>query len=187
MADEPNDDPNKDTAGAQTPPAEPQTDTGGAQTPPWERDGEEFDPQKAWTLIQHLRDDNAKLKAANETSGARLREIEDAKLTEQERLERDLREAREQLATIGMAKARAEALAKYPQLTEQDLDLIGAGTPEDVIAKAAKLAARIPAQDPEAAARQAIIESERRQPLTGGSDPNRAAAGDWLRDALTGK
>ena len=130
----------------------PQADTGGAQTPPWERDGEEFDPQKARTLIQHLRDDNAKLKAANETSGARLREIEDAKLAEHERLERDLKEARKRLAAVNTAKAWAEARAKYPQLTERDFDLIGAGTPEDVIAKAAKLAARIPAQNPDAAA-----------------------------------
>lgn len=41
-------------------------------TPPWERDGEQFDPAKAWSLIRHLREDNTKLKATNESNAARL-------------------------------------------------------------------------------------------------------------------
>ena len=168
MADETVEDQNPDTGdtGAQNPP-----DADGGQKPPWERDGEEFSPEKAWKLIENLRADNAKLKTANESSNAKLREFEDAKLTEQERLQRDLKETRQQLTEVNTAKARAEARAKYPQLTEEDFDLIGAGTPEEITAKAAKLAARIPAQDTGTAARQAIIESERRKPLTGGGDP----------------
>lgn len=77
MADENIEDQNQnaDNAGEQTPP-----DTDRGQKPPWERDGEEFSPEKAWNLIQHLRDDNAKLKTANETSSAKLREFEDARL-----------------------------------------------------------------------------------------------------------
>ena len=42
---------------------------------------EEFNPEKAWNLIENLRADNAKLKTTNESNAARLREIEDAKLT----------------------------------------------------------------------------------------------------------
>lgn len=183
MADETIEDRNQNAdAGEQTPP-----DADGGQKPPWERDGEEFSPEKAWSLIQHLRDDNSKLKTESASANAKLREFEDAKLTEQEKLQRDLKEAREQLASVNVAKAWAEARAKYPQLTEQDFDLIGAGTPDEIADKAAKLAARIPAQDPEHAARQAIIESERRKPLTGGSDPHHNDGGDWLRDALTNK
>ncbi|RSX53946.1 hypothetical protein D2E25_0252 [Bifidobacterium goeldii] len=173
---------NAGESGAQTP-----SDADGGQKPPWERDGEEFNPEKAWNLIQHLRDDNSKLKSVNETTSAKLREFEDAKLTEQEKMQRDLKEVREQLASVNVEKAWAEARAKYPQLTQQDFDLIGAGTPEEIADKAAKLAARIPAQDTENAARQAIIESERRKPLTGGSDPHHSDGGDWLRDALTNK
>ena len=174
------------------PPAEPGAASGpdgpGEPTPPWERDGVDFDPRKAWTLIQHLRDDNAKLKVANETNGAKLREIEDAKLTEHEKLERDLKEAREQLASVNLAKAWAEARARHPQLTEQDLDLIGAGTPEQIEEKAAKLAARIDAQAAHDAG-QHNINPLLRKPAkpTGGMDPTSAAGRDWLREAFTNK
>lgn len=181
MADENIDDQNPDTSdtGAGTPP-----DADGGQKPPWERDGEEFSPEKAWKLIENLRADNTKLKQSNESNAARLREIEDSKLSEQEKLQRDLKETREQLASVNTAKAWAEARAKYPQLTDDDFDLIGAGTPEEITAKAAKLAARIPAQDTEAAARQAILESEQRKPMTGGGDPKHSAGRDWLRDVF---
>ncbi|KAB5606687.1 hypothetical protein [Bifidobacterium jacchi] len=79
MADEANiEDQNQNAGdtGGQTPP-----DADGGQKPPWERDGEEFSPEKAWNLIQHLRDDNLKLKTANESSNAKLREFEDTRLT----------------------------------------------------------------------------------------------------------
>ena len=123
MADENTEDQHDTTPqAAGDPPAEEQT-----QTPPWERDGEEFSPEKAWNLIQHLRADNLKLRTANESSNAKLREFENAKLSEQERLQRDLKETREQLASVNAARAWAEARAKYPQMTDEDFDLIGAG------------------------------------------------------------
>ena len=108
MADENLEDQNPGAGGTgeKTPP-----DTDGGQKPPWERDGEQFDAEKAWNLIQHLREDNAKLKESNETNGAKLKQIEDAKLTEQERLQRDLKDARQQLAEVNIAKAWAEARA----------------------------------------------------------------------------
>ncbi len=108
MADENLEDrnPGAGDAGENTPP-----DTDGGQKPPWERDGEEFSPEKAWKLIENLRADNAKLKTSNESSNAKLREIEDAKLSEQEKLQRDLKEAREQLADVNRTKAWAEAHA----------------------------------------------------------------------------
>lgn len=143
MADETIEDQNQNAGdpGAQTP-----SDADGGQKPPWERDGEEFSPEKAWSLIQHLRDDNSKLKTESASVNAKLREFEDARLTEQEKLQRDLKEAREQLASVNMARAWAEARAKHPSLTEQDLDLIGGGSPEEVMDRAAKLAARLDAQ-----------------------------------------
>ncbi|PWG60848.1 hypothetical protein [Bifidobacterium catulorum] len=144
------------------------SDADGGQKPPWERDGEEFNPEKAWKLIENLRADNTKLRTANETANTRLREFEDAKLTEQEKLQRDLKETREQLASVSTAKAWAEARAKYPQLTDEDLDLIGAGTPDEIASKAAKLAARIPVQDPADAARAGDRHETQPQQTTGG-------------------
>lgn len=42
--------------------AAPETpETTPAAVPPWERDGEEFNPETAWNLIQNLRADKAKL------------------------------------------------------------------------------------------------------------------------------
>lgn len=185
MADENLEDqkPGAGDAGENTPP-----DGDGGQKPPWERDGEEFSPEKAWKLIENLRADNAKLKTSNESSNAKLRAIEDAKLSEQEKLQRDLKEAREQLADVNRAKAWAEARAKYPQLTEQDFDLIGGGTPEEIAGKAAKLAARIDAQ---AASKrgQENINPLRRTPAkpSGGTDPTSASSKDWLRAAMLDK
>jgi len=45
---------------ATTPPATPPAPQ--QLTPPWERDGQPFDPDRAWKLIEQLRTDNTKLK-----------------------------------------------------------------------------------------------------------------------------
>ena len=39
-------------------------------TPPWERDGEEFNPERAWTLIQALRAEKEQLKTKAEQAAA---------------------------------------------------------------------------------------------------------------------
>lgn len=182
MADDTEDqvkEPDTDAAGNE--PNQPTGDSG--QKPPWERDGEEFSPEKAWNLIRNLRADNAKLKESDDAKAVKLREIEDAKLTEQEKLQRDLKEAQEQLADVNRAKAWAEARAKYPQLTEQDFDLIGAATPEEITDKAAKLAARIPAQAAGDANNKTINPLLRADP-TGGTDPTSKKTDDWMRSAL---
>jgi hypothetical protein len=170
-----------DTGAAGNEPNQPTGDSG--QKPPWERDGEEFSPEKAWKLIENLRADNTKLKESNDSSSAKLREIEDAKLTEQEKLQRDLKEAQEQLADVNRAKAWAEARAKYPQLTEQDFDLIGAATPEEITDKAAKLAARLDAQAVSKTDSDHINPLLRADP-TGGTDPTSKKTDDWMRSAL---
>lgn len=69
-------------------------------------------------------------------------------------------------------------------MTEQDFDLIGGGTPEEIAAKAAKLAARIPAQ--EAGDAKNINPVIRANP-SGGSDPSHTESKDWLRDVITDK
>ena len=92
----------QDTGGQPTPQQEqePPADTGKDKAP-WERDGGKFDPETAWKLIQNLRDENSGLKKKN-------REYEDAKLTEQQKAERDLAETREQIARLHGARIVAD-------------------------------------------------------------------------------
>ena len=125
---------------------EPDSANDDADKAPWEKNGEEFSPEKAWNLIRNLRADNAKLKESDDAKAVKLREIEDANLSEKEKADRDLKEAREQLDAIRTQKAWAEAMAEHQCLTKEDFDLIGAGSPQEVREKAAKLAARLDAQ-----------------------------------------
>ena len=149
---------------------------------PWERDGETFDPEKAWKLIQNLREEKEQLSTKN-------RALEDEKLTKQQRMERDLNEANEKIKAYETRTAWAEAKAAHPMLNDDDLNLIGAGSPEEIKDKAAKLAARLEAQ----AAANPVNQTEpnasnpmlRPQP-TGGNDPTTGDGGnDWLRSALS--
>ncbi|MDY4677594.1 MAG: hypothetical protein SO360_01840 [Bifidobacterium tsurumiense] len=142
---------------------------------PWEREGEEFNPEKAWKLIQNL-------KAEKQALAEKNRAFENEKLSEQERTQRDLDEANAKLAQTLMAQAIAEARAEHPQLTEEDFELIGAGSPDEVKAKAAKLAERLEAQ---AASQTKQINPIMRSTPRGGSDPTSAPSKDWLRDILT--
>ena len=166
MADDTEDqvkEPDTDAAGNE--PNQPTGDSG--QKPPWERDGEEFSPEKAWNLIRNLRADNAKLKESDDAKAVKLREIEDANLSEKEKADRDLKEAR----------------AEHQCLTKEDFDLIGAGSPQEVREKAAKLAARLDAQAVSKTDSNHINPLLRADP-TGGTDPTSKKTDDWMRSAL---
>ncbi|MFQ7492227.1 MAG: hypothetical protein ACLRL4_00240 [Bifidobacterium bifidum] len=145
--------------------------------------GEEFSPEKAWNLIRNLRADNAKLKESDDAKAVKLREIEDANLSEKEKADRDLKEAREQLDAIRTQKAWAEAMAEHQCLTKEDFDLIGAGSPQEVREKAAKLAARLDAQAVSKTDSNHINPLLRADP-TGGTDPTSKKTDDWMRSAL---
>ena len=182
MADDTEDqvkEPDTDAAGNE--PNQPTGDSG--QKPPWERDGEEFSPEKAWNLIRNLRADNAKLKESDDAKAVKLREIEDANLSEKEKADRDLKEAREQLDAIRTQNAWAEAMAEHQCLTKEDFDLIGAGSPQEVREKAAKLAARLDAQAVSKTDSNHINPLLRADP-TGGTDPTSKKTDDWMRSAL---
>ena len=56
-----------------TPPAAPTPATSPAATPPWERDGQPFDPERAWRLVESLRSENTTLKQGR-TSDQQSRE-----------------------------------------------------------------------------------------------------------------
>lgn len=149
---------------------------GGKEKAPWERTGEPFDPEKAWHLIENLRKEKEDLSQKN-------RAYEDEKLTAKEKADRDLKEAQDKLAQVQTKAAWAEAMAKHPCLSEKDFDLIGAGTPEQVADKAAKLAARIEAQAASDAGRKPTNPVLRANP-TGGTDPTAPKSKDWVREAL---
>lgn len=83
----------QDTGGEQQP-----TQQGEQPAPPWGSD-EQFDPEKAWRLIQNLRGDLDKAKAEREGLKGKVDEHEQSKLSETEKLAA----ARDEL------KARAEA------------------------------------------------------------------------------
>ena len=58
------------------------------QTPPWGSD-KDFDPAKAWKLIENLRSDKDKLTADRDQFKSKVDEAERAKMTEQQRIEAD--------------------------------------------------------------------------------------------------
>lgn len=173
----------QEPADADTAVTEPAAQTGQTAEPkaPWERDGETFDPEKAWKLIQNLREEKEQLSTKN-------RALEDEKLTKQQRMERDLNEANEKIKAYETRTAWAEAKATHPMLTDDDLNLIGAGSPEEIKDKAAKLAARLEAQ----AAANPVNHTEPNasNPMlkpkpSGGNDPTNGDNGmDWVREAF---
>lgn len=162
--------------------AESQENQESANTPPWERDGVDFDPAKAWNLIQNLRADNAKIKEANDGYKSQLKTYEDEKLSETERLQRDLEEAHQTIANYKKEQVWASIKQAHPILTDEDKALIGEGSEEAMTARAAKLAARL--EQAQAALREAAPQPIR-HPLTGGTNPATASSTDWLRDAMT--
>lgn len=105
-------------------------------TPPW---GDDFDAERAWTLVQNLRGDLDKLKT--ERDDAR-QERDDAKAAS------DSTESAEKL-TAAEARAKAaetslwteRALRKH-SIDEDLVDFLTGDTEEDILAKAERLAGR---------------------------------------------
>jgi hypothetical protein len=77
---------------------------GSQQKPPWGSD-EEFNPEKAWKLIQGLRADNTKVKSERDALHGKVQEHERANETAAEKAQREANEAKAQAAT-----ASADAL-----------------------------------------------------------------------------
>jgi len=87
-----------------TPPAEPR--------PPWEANGESFDPERAWNLIQNLRTENADVKGKLTAAQPVLDAAEQQRRTEQGELStarEDLTKATQQADTWRERAIRAEA------------------------------------------------------------------------------
>ena len=112
-----------------------------------------------WKSLSRKHEEQAK---ANADAAARLRKLEDANKSEVERqAEAVSLLTQERDAAIGEA-ARLRAAVKHG-LSDEDLELIGNGTPDEIEFRAARLAARLAAQG---------------QPRKPGKDPTQGTATD---------
>ena len=69
-------------------------DGSATKAPPWERKGEEFDAERAKTYITSLQSERDREAAARKAAEAKVKEHDDAKLSEMERLERERDDAK---------------------------------------------------------------------------------------------
>ena len=97
-----------------------------------------------WRALARKHEARAK---ENASAAARLAEIEEASKSEAQKAA-EARAAAEQDAAEARAElARTKALLKYG-LSEDDADLLGSGTPEEIDARAGRLAERLKAAAP---------------------------------------
>lgn len=125
-------------------PAQPtQTETIKSAEPkkPWGDD--EFDAEKAWTLIQNLRGDKTDLSAKYDELSAKWQAAEDAKLSEQERIAKELEAAKAELA-----EARRKAVLAQYDLPESALVFLTAESAEEIDKQASALAGLAPKKEP---------------------------------------
>lgn len=110
------------------PPVEP--------TPPWGDEEANFDAEKAWKLIQNLRAERNDLKDQLAPLNERLREIDEANLTAEQKVARELEDAQASTLALQSENALLKAAMEYG-LTNEDLALLE-GLPADVVADRAK-------------------------------------------------
>jgi hypothetical protein len=129
----------------------------GGETPPWTRDGQPFDPARAWSLIENLRAD---LATARNPAPTPPPKPTDPPPADGAGLAGQLDELRGQLAR--------ERAARRHGLDDDLVDLLGAGTSEQIDARAKALTDRL------TAAAQPTGSPVPRRPveqLRGGADP----------------
>ncbi len=103
---------------------------------------------------------------ANNDAAKRLNELERANESAQQRLERERDEARSAAETSTSELARLRAAMRYG-LAEDDLDLLGTGTAEEIDERAKRLADRLGATAKKPASRRPA------EHLRGGTEPER--------------
>jgi hypothetical protein len=125
------------TATAATSTQDAQTDTSAADTAAekdWQAEAEK------WKQFARKHEDAAK---ANADKAKRFDDFEESQKTEQQKLTDDAAKAREEASATAAELARVKAAVKHG-LTEDDLELLGThGTPEEIDARAERLATRI--------------------------------------------
>lgn len=110
-------------------------EAGEGKKPPWGSD-EEFDPEKAWKLIENLRGDNDSLKGERDDLRGKVKSHEDASKSDQEKLqeratgaETDAKQAKADAARLrvalrkGLTETQAKRLVgETEEELEQDAD-----------------------------------------------------------------
>lgn len=128
-------------------PAEPTQEPTGTppttSTPPWGSD-ENFDPNRAWTLIENLRAEKEKLAARPALTAEQQQQLTEyqrlveASQTEQERQANALAAAQRQAEQAQAEAIRYRAAATYG-IPAEHFDLLGTGTEQEISARAEKL------------------------------------------------
>lgn len=124
MADEPTPD-TPDAPQDDAPDTPPQPEQ---PAPPWGSD-DEFNPEKAWRLIQNLRNENAELKPFR----TKAQELEDAQKTDLERLTDQLTQTQQELTEARSAALRAEVRATRPDLKPAQVARLQGTTIEELL------------------------------------------------------
>lgn len=135
---------------------------GQVDTPPW---GDDFDAEKAWKLVRNLRADKEKLAARPVLSDEQQQQLDEYNaLVEASKTDAQRREEAANAAQRERDEAQAELtrlrIAMRHGISEEDFDLLGSGTEEEVAARALKIAAK------NEAARQAALEAAVTGPAT---------------------
>ncbi len=135
-------------AGGQEPPAKNagSTAAGGQEpTPPWGSD-ENFDPQRAWKLIQDVRGDLDKIKGERDDLRSKVTAHEDASKSDQEKLA-DRASGAEDRATRAEQEAARLRVALKKGLTETQAKRLVGDTEEDLEKDADELLASFKQDD----------------------------------------
>jgi predicted ribosome quality control (RQC) complex YloA/Tae2 family protein len=106
---------------------------------PW-GDDKDFDPEKAWKLIQNVRSDVDKLKTERDTLATKVREHEDATKSDTQKLEERASNAESGLSTAQRETARLR-IALKKNLTETQAKRLVGDTEEELEADADELLA----------------------------------------------
>lgn len=131
-------------------PTAPAQEAQPASTPPWGTE-ENFDPDRAWSLIENLRAEKERLSARptltpeQQTQLAEYQRLVEASQSEAER-QANAVAAAERAAEAARAEAiRYKAAATYG-VPQEHFDLLGSGTEQEVSARAEKIRALLAVQ-----------------------------------------
>lgn len=114
--------------------------------PPW-GDPSNFDPEKAWKLIEDLRSDKEKLSSRPSMTPEQAKQLSEynalveASKSEAQRQAEAVTAATTQAAQALADVARYKVAALHGISTPEDLDLLGSGTEAEVTARAQRIAA----------------------------------------------
>lgn len=103
--------------------------------PPWERDGETFDPERAWTLVQNLQAELAAVKAkqaeAPEPAAEETAQEPEAEPSEAENSSEAQDDSAAQIASLQAELARVKALAAVG-LSQEFAPFVPGATSEEI-------------------------------------------------------